>query len=148
MKTKELEFKTEINAPSKKVWEIMIDPETYKQWTHVSWPDSFYKGEWAKGSDIAFIGPDSSGTLATLTEFEPYHAIVAKHVAILLSGGKEDRTSEDAKKWIGTTESYYFDEKNGKTNLTIKMKVTPEWEQMFNDGWPKALEKLKEISEQ
>lgn len=147
MEWKELEFTTQINAHAKKVWDIMLDLDTYKEWTNVAWPGSTYEGDWKKGSDIRFAGTDGSGTLARITELDLYQRIVATHIAILLTGGGEDRTSPDAKKWIGTTESYFFSEKDGKTNFTVKMKVTPDWEQMFNEGWPAALKKLKEMSE-
>ena len=145
---KELEFKAEISAPKKKVWDTMLSLDTYKEWTNVAWPGSTFDGQWKKGSDIRFVGPDSSGTLANITDFEPYERVMAKHVAILLKGGAEDRSSADAQRWVGTTESYFFEERNGKTDLTIKMKITPEWENEFKEGWPKALKKLKEISEQ
>ena len=145
---KEIEFTAQIAAPVKKVWDTMLNLDTYKQWTDVAWPGSSYEGKWKKGSDIKFVGADSSGTLATITDMTPYDHIVAKHVALLLKGGSEDRTSPEANRWVGTTESYYFDEKNGETNLKIKMKITPEWEEMFRDGWPKALDRLKELSEQ
>lgn len=150
MKTdmKELEFTAQISAPKKKVWDTMLNLDTYKEWTNVAWPGSTYEGNWKKGSDIKFMGADSSGTLATITDITPYDHVIAKHVAMLLPGGNEDRTSAEASRWVGTTESYYFDESNGKTNLKVKMKITSEWAQMFQESWPKALVKLKEISEQ
>jgi hypothetical protein len=145
---KELEFNAQIAAPKKKVWDKMLSLDTYKEWTSVAWPGSTFDGQWRKGSDIRFVGPDESGTLATITELEPYERILAEHIAILQKGGAEDRSSTQAQRWIGTKESYYFDERNGKTNLTVKLKITPEWEEMFQNDWPKALKKLKEISEQ
>ena len=42
---------------------------------------------------------------------------------------------------------YTFTEKNGKTEVKVVMNTSPEWESMFNDGWPDALKKLKEICE-
>ncbi len=30
----------------------MIDPDTYKEWTNASWPDSYYEGKWEKGEKI------------------------------------------------------------------------------------------------
>ena len=61
--------------------------------------------------------------------------------------GSEDRTSEIARGWIGTTEQYTFKEHDGSTDLIVEIETTPEWEAMFNDGWPNALAKLKEICE-
>lgn len=144
---KNLVYKTTINAPRKKVWDIMLQRETYKEWAGAAWPDSSYEGEWEEGSNVRFIGPDGSGTLASLLEVRKPEYISAKHIAILLSGGVEDRTSEMAKEWVGMTENYTFKENGNSTELTVDMKSYPAWEKMLEDGWPVALKKLKEICE-
>ena len=142
-----LEYKVEISAPVKKVWDTMLQEETYKQWVAKSWPNSYYEGKWAQGEKIRFIGPDGAGTLAEIVEFKPYEKVLARHIAVLGKGGVEDRTSEVAKGWIGITEGYNFAEQNGKTTLTISIDTTPEWRGMFDEGGPGALEELKKISE-
>lgn len=142
-----IEYKIEISAPKKTVWETMLQEETYKQWAGKSWPGSTYQGNWTKGEQIRFVGPDESGTLAEVQELKPYESIFMKHVAAL-NKGTEDRTSELAKGWIGTTESYTFEENRGKTTLKVAMETTPEWRKMFDDGWPGALKELKRLSEQ
>jgi uncharacterized protein YndB with AHSA1/START domain len=142
-----LEYKVVISAPAKKVWETMLQEETYKQWVAKSWPGSFYEGKWAKGEKIRFIGPEGSGTLAELVEVKPYESIFARHIAVLLAGGVEDRTSEMAKGWIGITEAYKFVEQSSKTTVTVSIGTTKEWKKMFDEGWPGALEELKRIAE-
>ncbi|HYC85713.1 MAG TPA: SRPBCC domain-containing protein [Chryseosolibacter sp.] len=142
-----IEYKIVISAPAKTVWETMLQEETYTQWVGKSWPNSFYKGKWAKGEKISFIGPDGSGTLAELVEVRPYESLLARHVAILRPGGEEDRTSEVARGWIGITEGYNFTERDGNTTLTVAIETTPEWRAMFDEGWPAALQELKKISE-
>jgi uncharacterized protein YndB with AHSA1/START domain len=142
-----LEYKIVISAPAKTVWETMLQEETYKQWIAKSWPNSFYKGKWEKGEKISFIGPDGSGTLAELVEVKQYERILMRHIAVLIPGGIEDRTSEVAKGWIGISEGYKFAEHNGKTTLTISIETNSEWRTMFDEGWPTALEELKTISE-
>jgi len=142
-----LTFNTTVTAPKQKVWDTMINPETYKEWTNVAWPGSDYKGEWAEGKYLRFNGPDGSGTLAHLVAFKPYDLITAEHMAILLPGGIEDKESDMAKGWVGTIEQYEFVGEGDTTDLTITMKIAPEWAEMFNNDWPKALAKLKEICE-
>ena len=144
---KKITFNIDIDAKAKKVWETMINAETYKEWTNVSWPDSYYEGEWKQGANVRFLSPEGGGTLATILEFKPYEFILAKHIAVINSDGTEDRDSDAAKNWIGTTESYVFAEQNGKTELSTEMNIDTEWEKMFTDSWPKAMAKLKEICE-
>jgi hypothetical protein len=143
---KKLESKINITASRQKVWDTMLGPETYKKWVNAAWPGSYYEGNWKEGENIKFISPGQGGTLATLIECRPYEFILAKHIAVITSEGTEDRDSDAAKSWIGTTESYTFTENNGVTELKTVMKTNPEWEKMLAD-WPKALAKLKEICE-
>ncbi len=144
---KKLHFSITINAPKQKIWETMLDPETYKEWVNVSWPGSYYEGKWEHGGKLKFISPGKGGTLAKLVEHRPYDFSKAKHIAVITPDGKEDTESDVAKGWIGTTESYTFTEKNGMTELAVEINTTPAWEEMFTSGWPKALQKLKEIAE-
>ena len=125
----------------------MIDPAGYKEWTGVSWPGSYFEGEWIEGENIRFISPDGSGTLAAITALQPYKHIAARHDAILKRGGGEDRTSEQAKGWVGTLEEYTFTPRGNATELRVDIETNPEWEKMFSDGWPGALATLKKISE-
>ena len=142
-----LESKIDIAATPQKVWDRMIQPDTYKVWVNAAWPGSYYEGKWQKGENVRFISPGQGGTLATIVEYRPYEYILAKHVAVLNPDGTEDRQSETARGWIGTTESYTFTERNGKTELKTEMNTNPEWGKMFTDSMPKALAKLKEICE-
>src|SRR5437868_4049425 len=134
-----LEFEIDIAASKQKVWDTMFNPETYKEWVNVSWPGSYYEGTWKQGENLRFISPGQGGTLATLVECRPYEFILAKHIAVINADGSEDRNSDVAKGWIGTTESYAFTGSNGKTELKTWMNTSPEWAKMFTDGWSRAL---------
>lgn len=143
-----LQYKIEIAAPAKIVWDSMLQKETYEQWAGKAWPGSSYEGKWAKGEKIDFAGPDGSGTRAEITELTPHKSVFAKHIAVLGKGGQEDTTSDVAKGWIGITEAYKFEERNGKTTVTVTLETSPDWKQMFDESWPGALDELKKVSEQ
>ncbi|MCO5223350.1 MAG: SRPBCC domain-containing protein [Thermomicrobiales bacterium] len=146
---KTLNFDILIDASPKKVWDTMLDKETYKKWVDVAWPGSSYSGEWKQGTEIKFTGDDGGGgTLARITELEPYKKVAAEHIAVLLDGGIEDRESDMAKGWIGSTESYTFTDENGSTRVAVEITTPPDWASMFEEGWPKALVALKQLAEQ
>lgn len=145
---KTMHFETTIDASPEKVWDTMLDKETYQQWVDVSWPGSSYQGEWKKGAQIRFTGGESgAGTLAEITELDPYKKLVAVHIAVLLDGGVEDRDSDMAKGWIGSTEAYTFTKENGSTKVDVEISTPPDWAPMFEEGWPKALVALKQLAE-
>lgn len=146
---KTLHYEIVIDATPQKLWETMLGKETYPKWVGVAWPGSSYHGEWKQGAQIRFTGDDSAGgTLAEITDLEPYSKVVAEHVAILLEDGSEDRTSDMAKGWIGTTEAYTFTGEKGATKLDVEITTAPDWAPMFDDGWPKALDALKTLAGQ
>jgi hypothetical protein len=97
---KNLEYKIHIKAPKQKVWETMIQSDTYEQWVAASWPGSSYEGKWNEGEKIKFVSKNGSGTLALIEVLKPYNYISAKHIAVLLEGGKADYDSDIAKGWI------------------------------------------------
>src|SRR5690349_6558948 len=98
---KTLEFKTHIAASPEHVWKTMIEPGTYRQWVNVSWPESFYVGEWKEGEEILFTGPGGGGTQAKVLQINPYTLIDTEHIAVVNEDGTLDKESAMAKDWIG-----------------------------------------------
>lgn len=146
-----LHFSITINAPKEKVWHTMLDDKTYREWTAAFNPGSYYKGDWSKGSKILFIGPDpktgeEGGMVSRIAENKPYEFISIEHLGIV-KNGVEDTTSEEARKWAPAFENYTFKEKGGATEVLVEMDIEDENKKMFEEMWPKALQKLKEIAE-
>lgn len=146
-----LHFSIKIDAPKEKVWNIMLDDKTYREWTRVFSPGSYYKGDWSKGSKILFLGPDpktgqEDGMVSRIAENRPYEYISIEHLGIV-HNDKEDTTSEEARKWAPAFENYTFKEADGATELQVDMDSEDGYADMFSRLWPKALKKLKEIAE-
>ena len=150
---KKLQFKIEINATAQKVYETMLglnDKKTYEHWTSAFNPTSTYEGSWQKGSKILFVGCDENGKkggmVSKVEENEP-----AKFVSILhygfLDGENEITTGEQVEKWAGGHENYTFQASNELTILTVDIDTIEDYLDYFNKTYPKALNKLKEISE-
>jgi uncharacterized protein YndB with AHSA1/START domain len=147
-----MHFEILINAPVKKVWETMLEQETYRQWTSVFEPTSCYEGSWDKGSKIKFVSSESGGGMVSeIAENIPYKFVSIKHLGEI-KNGIEDTTSEQVKKWLPAFENYKFTEKGETTLLEVDMEMESSEEskamkEMFEGMWPKALLKLKEICE-
>nr|WP_279615060.1 SRPBCC domain-containing protein [Desulfonatronum thiosulfatophilum] len=144
---KTLTYSIRINAPKEAVWKHMLDPSDYRQWTQAFSPNSQFIGKWEQGETILFIDPDLGGTKAVLDEVVPHERLKARHVAMINKDGSEDVSSEMAESWIGATETYIFNGENGQTELLIEMTTHENFEEMFNAGWPRALELLKAVCE-
>ncbi len=144
-----LHFSILIDAPKEKVWVAMLGEETYKIWAEVFMPGSHFIGSWSKGSKILFLAPGEdgeAGMISRIAENRLYEFISIEHLG-MIQNGVEDTASPDAKVWIGAHENYSFLEKKGKTELLIDTDTVEEFKKEFEDKWPKALQKLKEILE-
>lgn len=149
-----LQFKKEINASAQKVYETMLglqNKATYEYWTATFNPTSTYEGNWNKGSKILFVGTDENGKkggmVSEIVEHNPANFISIRHYGFL-DGDTEITTGEQVEKWAGGHENYSFQENNGITTVTVEMDTIDEYLEYFNNTYPKALDKLKEISEQ
>jgi uncharacterized protein YndB with AHSA1/START domain len=144
---KKLSYSISIDAHRTHIWNTILAPGKYEQWVKAFSDNSSFAGKWGQGETVRFVDPNLGGTKAIVEIFEPYDRIVVKHVAMIAEDGREETDSDIAKQWIGTIEKYVFAEHNGQTTLTIEMDTHQAFVDMFDACWPKALEKIKIISE-
>ena len=142
----DLHYAIQINAPRSKVWDVMLEDATYRDWTSVFMPGSHYEGDWSEGSTMRFLGPSENGEkeggmVAVVKEHRPqeflslqYHAEIRDGIEVPMPGTG--------------FENYSLSEKDGGTEVSIDLLGLPdEYAGMFDESWPKALERLKELSE-
>jgi hypothetical protein len=84
--------------------------------------------------------------VSEIEEHEPTQFVSIRHYGFL-DGDTEITTGELVEKWAGSHENYSFEEKEGITCVTVEIDVVDEYLDYFNTTYPKALDKLKEISE-
>lgn len=146
-----LHFSIDIAAPKEKVWNTMLGEQSYRQWTEAFASGSHYEGSWDEGDKILFLAPDEEGKMggmvSRIKENREHEFISIEHIGVI-HDGVEDTESEEARKWAPAFENYTFTEKDGKTTVAVDMDIDKGYEEMFNEMWPKALEKLKKLAEE
>ncbi|MBL0061443.1 MAG: SRPBCC domain-containing protein [bacterium] len=139
-----------INAPRVRVWQKLFDDASYRIWTEPFASGCHFQGSWNKGSKILFLAPGEDGKLggmvSRIAENKPNEFMSIEHLGIVAEG-VEDTTSEAAKKWAPSFENYTLKDRDGATELLIEMDIEDSYAEFFDEMWPKALQKLKEISE-
>ena len=143
---KKLHFSQEIHAPRSRVWQTMLDADTYRDWTAPFCEGSHYEGSWNEGDRIRFLAPNGSGMTAVIAQSREPEFLSIKHVGEV-ADGIEDTSSERVRAWAPAFENYTFNAKDGGTEVEVDLDVTPEYEQYMRDTWPKALAKLKNLCE-
>lgn len=143
-------FNIDINAPKKKVWEVLWTKSSYEKWTSVFAEKSTVETDnWKEGSKVLFLDGEGMGMVSRVEANKPEEFMSFAHLGEY-KNGVEDTTSEQVKKWSGATEDYILKEENGISHLTIEMESSGFDENMMNffkATMPKALQKVKELSE-
>lgn len=143
---KTLRFETTIHASREKVWRTMLEHDTYRIWTSEFTAGSDYEGSWEKGERIRFVSPDG-GMVAVIDENRPFEHLSIRHLGEIRNG-IEDTESEAVKSWSGNAfERYTLREVDGATQLEVTCDVTPEYEAMMSEMWPRALRRLTTLVE-
>jgi hypothetical protein len=148
------EFRILIDAPKERVWEILWGPTNYPAWTsefmegsRVESINSPESQVWKQGNKVRFLGPDNEGMVSMVAENKPNERMSFKHLGVVMKG-VEDLDSPQSREWAGSMENYTLKPVGDKTELIVDMDITPEFLEYFQKTWPKALEKIKELSEQ
>lgn len=79
-------------------------------------------------------------------ENQPEKIVSIRHYG-LLDGEQEITSGEEVEKWVGGLEVYKFEENNGITTVIVELDTLEDFTEHFQEQYPRALDKLKEICE-
>lgn len=144
--TERLQFTIDIAAPVARVWDTMLSQPTYSDWTSAFAQGSTYEGSWEQGQRILFLGPDGNGMVSEIAENRRHAFLSIRHLGMRVDG-KEDFDSPQVRAWTPAYENYTFEAIPGGTRLRVDQDMAPEYAQFMRDTWPKALARLKALSE-
>ncbi len=137
-----LYFSIDIKAPREKVWKVLWEDATYRDWTSVFAEGSHAKSDWKEGSRIEFLDPNGNGMFAVIDKLVQNEFMSFKHLGEIREG-KEQPWDEGA----SGIENYKLKENDEFTTLTVDLDSPEEYGNMFEDIFPKALERVKELAE-
>src|SRR5215510_3435451 len=141
-----LTFSITINAPKAKVWLVMLEDATYRQWTSAFQEGSYAVTDWSAGSKALFLSPQGDGMVSKIAAHQPAEFLSIEHLGIV-KNGVEDTSSAAVNGWAGALENYTLRESGGAATLTVQMYVAEPYREYFEETWPKALHKLKSLAE-
>lgn len=141
---KNMQFSVDINATKKRVWDILWQDKTLRQWAGIIDPGTYMSGDLKEGNEVQFISSENGyGVTSLVEELRVGEFLLLRHQADTQESGNLERESE----WTGGEESYSLTDKNGVTTLTVVFDVPLELEKYFRDNYPKALECVKSLAE-
>ena len=143
---RKLTFSTTIDAPAELVWRAMLEDATYREWTSAFHEGSYAVTDWQEGSKALFLTPEGDGMVSRIAVHRPNEFLSIEHLGEV-KNGVEETDSDAAKEWAGAHEDYSLRKIDGGVTLTVEMDVTDKYRTYFEETWPKALGKLKQICE-
>ncbi len=148
---KKINLDIEINATREAVWDAIVNVRKYEAWASAFQEGSSFKGGWNKGDSLRFVGINKDGKeegmISEVAESRFPEYISIRHLGYIING-IADTTSEEIRKWAPSYENYSFEKiDDNKTLFKLDMESNEEYYDMFMEMWPKALAKLKEVSE-
>lgn len=139
-----IKFSIEIKASKEKVWSILWEDKAFRDWANIIDEGTYLKGEMKEGNEVQFISSSSGYGVTSLVEkLEPNKLVIFRQMADTKDMGENERD----KQWTGGKEMYSIEEKDGITTLTIQSAIPTELEEIFKVRTPKAMERIKELTE-
>ena len=142
---KEIQFSIDISASKEKVWSIMWDDLTFRDWASIIDEGTYIRGVMGEGKKIQFISSiNGYGVTSLIERLIPNEFVLFRHSADTKDDGQQIREEE----WTGGKESYSLSEEEGSTTLIVKTDVPQGQEETFNIRLPKALNRIKTLAEE
>lgn len=142
-----LHFDVLIDAPRRVVWDTMLGEETYREWAEEFAAGSHFNGSWDEGASIRFLNPEGNGMLSEIAENRPYEYVSIRHVGFI-ENGVADTDSEWVRAWTPAYENYTFSDAGvSSTQVGVDLDVTADFEEDMRESWPRALARLKAMTE-
>ena len=135
-----------ISAPRSTVWHVLLDDETYRQWTTVFAEGSYFEGGWKVGSTLRFLTPEKDEMVRVFAENRKHEFVSIEHLGCVVKG-VDDTESDEVKAWTPAYENYTLAEVDAGTELVVDIDIPSTYQAYFKDVWPQALKAVKELSE-
>lgn len=143
---KDLQFDIDIAAPGARVWDCMFDPIAYRDWTSAFAPGSYYEGSWEAGRRLRLLDPQGFGMEAVVDESVKHERLSLRLVGEIKDGRP---VAGSPLGQAPAHERYVFSAApGGGTRLVVHLQSWDDgFTEFLNDTWPKALRRLKALSE-
>lgn len=142
-----LTFKVSIKADRSAVWQALWSDEGYRTWVAVISEGSHALSEdWKEGSTVRFMGPGGNGMYAIIDRHVPGEKMHFRHQGEVREG-VEIAPDPEAEGWLGAMETYDLQGQDGNLELVVSLDSLEEHVDFFNETFPLALEKARELAE-
>ncbi len=138
-----LNFTASIAAPRSRVWFVLWNDYSYRQWASTFYEGSYAVSDWQQSSRIHFLAPDGRGMYAEIVEKSEPGRMVFRHLGELKNFAEQPPGGQ----WQDALESYTLEETDTGTLLHVTVNTAEDFVEAFNQMFPKALALVKQLAE-
>lgn len=146
MEPRVIEKSVDIAAPPERVWRVLLEDATYRQWTAAFMEGSSAETDWREGSPVRFLGPSGEGLLGRIVTSRHPQLLDIEYDGLVLAG-KDDTGGEAAREYRGAKETYRLTATGDGTRPDVS---APTGEEHYDDmllAWDRALAEVSELAE-
>ena len=149
---KSLNNSIQIQAPAEKVWQVLWNSSTNRQWASAFGKGMFYKSNWQEGSRTFLVNDEGTGGFGEVEKIIPNQLMRIREKGWVLNWKELDPDytvdiNGKKLKWEAGIGEYRLIEKDGITELQYFMELGENWAEILEPVFPKALKLVKEIAE-
>ncbi|TXH21093.1 MAG: SRPBCC domain-containing protein [Chitinophagaceae bacterium] len=137
----------EINASADKVWDALWLPENYQIWTVHFVGGSVMKSDWTIGGRIYFLRLNGDGLISSILSKNKPYGISFSHLGLIKNGVESLFDKTENPEFLNACETYELNEVSGVTTLKTASFVSEDYIEMFQNGFVKGFQIVKEIAE-
>jgi uncharacterized protein YndB with AHSA1/START domain len=137
-----INFSVQVNAPSVRVWQVLLDPEYINQWANAFSEGTYVETDWAIGSEVLWKDKEHNvGAKGKVVEHDP---------GLLLKVAYYDEVDGDLNSPVGEySEAFKLTDDGDFTRLSIEAgPLEKEHFSLHSSLWEKAVMKIKALAEE
>lgn len=142
-----------INAPAEKVWQVLWNDSTRRDWSSAFGRDNILDATaWKEGSRVTVANTRGDGGFGVIEKIIPNKLMRIRELG-WIGQGKElppDYTvtiGDKELKWEAGLGEYQLNEIDGGTRLTIEVELGDDWAPMLDGVFKKAVQRIKQLAE-
>ncbi len=140
------EFNITIHASPERIWSVLWNEASYREWAAIFYPGTYAEGEWRLGGRLKFLSPGQGGIIAEIIRWQPSAEMQIRYIG-LVENGEEILSGPIIEQWGEAIEAYFIHPTNEGTELKVRLSMETDFMDDLLSLWPAALNKIKTLAE-